>query len=185
LKIAEKYSKKYLKNEINEIQRRKAYKEISVLTIYEEAIIYKYSNDGFESLNENLRKTNGKNDSEFGKLLNSALSKLENYIGLVFRGVNLTENEINKYIAANKDDNILIEPTFISTSKSRLIAMEYRGNTLFRIFSKRGKEIEKIAKFGAHNPQNEREVLFKPNSGFKVLEIINESNYTLITIEEI
>lgn len=185
MNTAEKYSKKYLNNEINEIERSERNSEILSLTIYEKAIIFKYSNDGFEYLNESLRKTNGENDSEFGKLLNSALAKLDNYSRLVFRGANLTKSEINKYITANKDDKILIEPTFISATKSRLIAMEYGGNTLFRIFSQTGKEIEKIAKFGVHNFQNEREVLFKPNSRFNVLQITNESSYTLITMEEI
>ena len=185
MKKAEKYSKRYLTDEIKEIERSERNNETSILTVYEKAVVYKYSNDGFDSLNEDLRKTNGKNNSEFGKLLNSTLSKLNNYIGLVYRGANLTKSEIYKYIDANKVDKIFIEPTFISTSKSRLIAMEYRGNTLFRISSRTGKDIEKIAKFGIHNPQNEQEVLFKPNSCFKVLEIRNESSYTLVTMEEI
>ena len=62
--------------------------------------------------------------------------------------------------------------------------MAFNGNVLFRLYSRSGKEIEKIAKFGTSNPQNEKEVLFKPNSRFKMLEITQETNYSLITMEE-
>jgi hypothetical protein len=52
------------------------------------------------------------------------------------------------------------------------------------IIGKSGKEIEKFAKYGEHHPQNEKEVLFRPNIRFKVLEITKSDNYTLITLEE-
>jgi hypothetical protein len=50
--------------------------------------------------------------------------------------------------------------------------MQYNGNVLFRILSKTGKEIELISKFGSGS-QNEREVLFAPNSDFNVLDVTN------------
>lgn len=111
------------------------------------------------------------------------MTKLPDFEGLVYRGVNLTRKELLKYIVANRVNEVLIEPTFISTSKSRLIAMEF-GNTLFRIFSRTGKDIEKIAKFGTYSPPNEKEVLFKPNRRFRVLEVLDQGASILISMEE-
>lgn len=99
---------------------------------------------------------------------------------MVYRKVYLTANELKRYQNAFKNDTQIKEYAFISTSKSRLNAMHFPGNCLFRIHSKTGKEIEKIAKFDI-----EKEILFRPNINFKVLEIGKEDNYTLITMEEI
>jgi hypothetical protein len=180
LKKSEKYSKQHLSVELSLIQTTGRVKELPMIDIYEKAIIYKYSNDGYEVLNEELRNNGGQNNSEFGILLERCLNKLPNYQGLVYRGVFLTENEFKKYSHAMQNSVLVTETTFVSTTKSRLLAMEF-GTTLFRIISKSGKEIEKIATFGIYSPPSEQEVLFKPNRSFRVLEIIND----LITLEEI
>lgn len=80
---------------------------------------------------------------------------------------------------------MIIEYAFVSATKSRMVAMQYKGpsrhspNCLFRIYSKTGKEIEKVAKFG------EQEVLTAPGKNFVVLGIDKELDYSLITMEEI
>lgn len=153
--------------------------------MFEKALILKYSNDGFENLNEQLRNSAGENNSEYGKLLESCLNKLNNFEGLVYRGANLTDLELNRYIEANTTNEPLKEFAFISASKSRLIAMEFRGNALFRIYSRSGKEVEKIAMHGVYGAPNEKEVLFKPNTQFNVLEVRQQVDYSLITLEEI
>lgn len=183
LKI-ENYGKKYLDEGIREILSSRRNDEIPELSVFEKAIIYKYSNDGYENINEHLRINKGRKNTEFGKLLDLALSKLSDYEGLVYRGVNLNKNELSRYKEALRLSQFISEYSFISTSKSRLIAMEYRGNTLFRIYSRTGKEIDKIAKFGEYSPSNEKEVLFRLNRSFKVLEVTNQVDYTLITMEE-
>lgn len=99
--------------------------------------------------------------------------------------VNLSSTELEKYVEAYTSNRAVSEPTFVSASKSRLTAMAFNGNTLFRIFSKTGKAIEKIAKFGVHNPPNEKEVLFRPNRAFRILEIEEELSRTIITMEEV
>ena len=55
----EEYSKTYLKSEISEIQLSNRNFELNQLSIYEKAIIYKYSKDGFRDINEVLRKSKG------------------------------------------------------------------------------------------------------------------------------
>ena len=155
------------------------------LTVYERSIIYKYSEDGYEYVNETLRKSSGASITEFGKVLNSSLSKLENYEGLVFRGVELNPSELQQYIDAMAKNEVIVENAFISATKSQLTAFSFGRNARFIIYSKTGKEIEKIAKFGKHHPQNEKEVLFKSGRSFTVLDVTKEQNYTLITMEEL
>lgn len=180
MKTAEKYTNQFLTAELAIVESTNRMNEVPVLNIFEKAIIYKYSNDSYENLNEILRNNKGQNNSEFGILLEKCLNKLPNHKGLVYRGVFLNPEEKNRYLLAMANNSPIIENTFVSTTKSRLIAMGF-GTTLFRIYSKSGKEIEKIATFGLHNPPSEQEVLFKPNKSFRVLEV--EDN--LITLEEI
>jgi NAD:arginine ADP-ribosyltransferase len=181
----ETYVKSNLLAENKEIENTSRKREYPQLTTYEKTIIYKYSNDGFKDINEELRKSRGKYFSEFAKYLKNALNKLPNFDGLVYRKVYLTKNELTKYKNALRNNRSITEYPFTSTTKSRLIAMNFKGTTtykpncLFRMQIKTGKEIDKIAKF------DEKEVLVLPNTTFKVLEISKESNYTLITIEEI
>jgi len=53
------------------------------------------------------------------------------------------------------------------------------------MYSKTGKEIEKITKFGKHNPPNEKEVLFMSGKSFNILEIAVEAGQTTIIMEEV
>lgn len=181
----EKYSKENLTHEMLEITNSIRNNHLPELTLYEKAIIYKYTNDGFEEINELLRNFKGNKNNVFGRFLNRSLSKLPNFEGLVYRAAQLSKLELDRYVIAFKDNSIIKEFTFVSTSKSRLIAMAYRGNVVFRISSRTGKDIEKISKFGEYGFSNEKEVLFRSNRNFKVLEVTEESDYTLITMEEV
>ncbi len=181
----EEYSKNNLKFEISEIQITIRNSELTQLTVYEKAIIYKYSSDGFEVINELLRKSKGRKCDEFGTYLKLSLSKLPNFEGLVYRGAHLSKVELNRYIDSFKHNSLVTEYSFISTSKSRLIAMSFKGNVLFRMFSRTGKDIERITKFGIFGYPNEKEVLFSPNRKFRILDITNELTYSMITMEEI
>lgn len=178
----EEYAKKYLTLELHEIVSSPI-NDYEELSIYEKALIYKYSSDGYEDLNEHLRISKG-GTNYYGKLLNQCLNKLPNFGGLVHRCVNLTTAELQVYIDAEHQNNVVMEYPFISTSKSELTAHSYGRNVKFTIYSKTGKEIEKFAKFGLHNPPNEKEVLFKSGRSFNVLEVTKERGYTLIIMEE-
>ncbi|MES2701694.1 MAG: ADP-ribosyltransferase [Bacteroidota bacterium] len=181
-----KYVEKYLTSELRAIVGSDRAHEFPELSNYEKAVIYKYTNDGYESLNDRLRKSKGSDVPLFGKHLEKALRKLTNYEGVVFRGVHLSETNINQYRKALSTGHLLTEYPFLSTSTSFSIANNVPGlNCIFVIASKTGKAIEKIAKFGIHNPPNEREVLFMPNTQVRVLSISGEGGYTTINIEEV
>ena len=183
MRSIENYAKRYLSQEVKEIKSRAGAEECN-LTIYEKAIIYNYSDFGYEKVNEILRKSEGKIRSDYAELLDKCLDKLPDFEGLVYRCVDLTNLELEIYADCNKEDKPVVEHSFISTSKSVLTANAFGKNTRFVIYSKTGKEIEKFAKFGIDNSSNEKEVLFKSGRTFNVLEVTKEGSYTLITLEE-
>ena len=168
----EKYAKKHLSREIQLIESSdERMNALPALTVYEKAIIFKYSEDGYLDLNETLRLSEGKDISNFGILLDKCLNKLPDYQGIVFRGVEMTYNELDKYRLAFINKESVTEHFFLSTSESKAKAYEWsKGNyrVLFRILSKRGKVIESVTKY-----KIEKEILFRYNSDFIV------DNFTL------
>lgn len=180
------YCNKNLSSELEIIRTTGRANEFPQLNEFEKTIIYKYSDDGYENLNQQLRLNNGRNDTDFGKFLELSLFKLTDFNKIVYRGANLNSQELNKYIQAEKNNISIKEDCFISTTTSKLIAtIGFQGNVLFMIYSRTGKSIEKITKFGIYNPPSEKEVLFVPNSEFRVLGIQQQQKYILITMEEI
>lgn len=157
----------------------------SLLSIEERTLIYKYTEDGYGKLNEALRISKGKNYTDFGYYLDKTLAKLPSYEDILYRSADLSQFELQKYLDANKNNSILVEHSFISTSKSKTIAYGFGKNCLFRMLSRSAKNIEEFSKYGSHHPQNEKEVLFRPNCKFRVLEVTKPDNYTLITLEEV
>lgn len=178
----EEYVKTYLNQELSEFSRNNANINYPQLTIYEKIVIYKYTEDGFRTLNARLRSNNGSYLSKYGQYLKFALDKIPNHLGIVYRGVNLSKGELAVYEDAFKNKKIITEAAFLSTTKSILIANMFRGNTLFTILSKKGKSIEDVSKYG--QSQNEKEVLFEYKSKFKVLDFTKNGNLTLIQLEE-
>jgi hypothetical protein len=134
----EEYVSMYLENELKIIENSDRKNILPELTIYEKAIIYKYSEDGYQDLNEKLRISNGVNIPIFGKLLSECLGKLPNFVGNVYRSTSLTDEEYNRYLTAYLKDGLIIESFFISASRSRLIGNQF-GNFRFEIFSQTGK----------------------------------------------
>lgn len=182
---AEKYAKQYLSAEIKEIESSARIDYLPNISIYEKAAILKYTEGGYEDLNECLRKSEGKEKTDLGKIIDQSLSKLDKHKGLVYRCVTLSKKELKRYKDAFELKKPIVEHTFLSTSKSKTTAYMFGKNTIFRIYSRTGKDIEKIAKFGIDHPQNEQEVLFGTGSSFDILDISKEGSLTLITMEEI
>lgn len=154
---------------------------VDYLDLWEKTIIYKYSNDAFKELNETLRINKGFEIPEFGKFLKFCIDKLPDFKDIVYRGVNLSKNEIEKYFMAYQEKSILTENSFISATKSKSIAYQH-GSGIFRIISKRGKDIAILSKY-----PKEQEILFCCNSNFKVLTFAEDiyGNGVFITLKEI
>lgn len=156
------------------------------LTVYEKAIIFKYSDDGYEDLNERLRLSEGKDISDFGILLDECLFKLPDYQGIVYRGDEISKLEFDKYVLCHEKVIPYHGFSFFSTSKSKSKAYERckgrRCKVLFKILSKKGKDIERFSKY-----KTDREVLFQINSIFDVdliEKVEGEINFYRITLTE-
>ena len=178
-----KYVKSNLVRELDEIKKSNRFNNINELDEFEKAIIYHYTDSGYEVLNQTLRE--GGNLTEFGKYLNYSLNKLPNYRLLCYRAIKCSETKLKKYHKAFNSDTVIVEKSFLSCSKSKMLSQYFSDSPLFIILSKRGKEIEKIAKFGIDSSENEREILFMSNSKFKVIDFRKEDNKITITLEEI
>jgi len=98
----------------------------------------------------------GKNMPILGKYLNYSLNKLEDYKLLCYRTIKCNKSDLQKYYDAFTSDSVIIENSFLSYSKSKLISIQFSESPLFIIKSKRGKDIEKISKFGTESGQNEK-----------------------------
>lgn len=170
-------------NALNAIRESKSAKEVTELTEHEKAIIYAYSDEGYE-VNAELRKFRELVTPEFAVHLNAALAKLPDTERSVYSGIWCIDSVLETYKNALKTGDVLIEYGFTSASKSRSIAEQF-GEIILHIASENGKSIEKFTKFRASAYDNEQEVLFKSSSAFRVLDIREKNNLIIIDLEEI
>ncbi|WP_028523932.1 ADP-ribosyltransferase [Runella limosa] len=173
----EEYATVYLQQEIQLVKN----KPEPLLTNFEKAIIYKYSDTGYEDVNELLRLNQGQNLPLFAQLLNECLSKLPDYEGVVYRGEDLSKMQAEIYISAFANGQVITKRQFFSSSRSKQIANMF-GKTSVKIYSKTGKMIEHIANFGINDSQNEREVLFRCNTSFEVVDILQDERGNLLNV---
>jgi hypothetical protein len=169
-------------------QRGRRAAALPMLTPAEKALIYHYTEDGFEQLNAGLHGNGGKNTSLFGVGLVAALTQLPAYEGEALSGVKLSLADLQHYHDCAKNGVPVRWPAFLSASQKNSIAMfnlrTYKKNCLFVIQSRTGRLIEEVAKFGVDG-QNEYEVLFMPNTRFEVLAVVAETDYTRIVLDEL
>lgn len=143
--------------------------------------IDKYSIDFYRDVNFYLR--NGRKPKEefferYIKVMNGGLDKLEKYEGTVYRGADLSPEVINIYKKALETGKSIKENNYLSTS--RIENGAFNKNTKYKIISKNGKKIEELSYF-----PNEKEVLFKEGTKFRVTNISEEDGKTLIEMEEL
>jgi len=126
-----------------------------------------YSEIGSRILNGDLRK--GISHHEEEKALNTALNKLPDYVGTVYRYEDNREG-FEKHLEEIQKGNIQLRPEFLSTSKktkNQLFDFGKDYNMLYyEIESKTGKDIEKLSNTG-----NEYEVLFPSRSAFEITSV--------------
>jgi len=135
----EEYATTYLEREIKIIQTSHRKDVLTQLNVFEKAIIYKYTEDGFDDLNETLRISKGEKITLFGTLLAECLDKLPDFDEIAYRGINLTSIEFQKYLNAFENGESITEHFFISSSSSIYVGNSY-GTVLFKIFSQKGKK---------------------------------------------
>ncbi len=176
--MLKEYVERRLSVELEQVRKKRRNNPSNELNVYEETLIYYYTIEGYEKLNEDL--INGK-ENEYEKYLNEVLDKLPNYEEIVHRGIELSQRQIERYKSAFRNNDKIIELAFTSSSKSQLTANEYsRASVIMSIISKTGKEIEMYSKY-----DYEQEVLFKSKSAFQVLSVDESERIVEIILEEI
>ena len=130
------------------------------LSKVEAAHIVAYSGNAYKKTNAQLRS--GQLDPatyRHSKQLEKALSKLPAYDGTVYRKADLTEAQFSKY----KTGSVTIERGFTSSSTEM---GTWSGSYKYQIKSKTGRNITQLS---SHPGENE--VLFLPNTGFRVTKV--------------
>jgi hypothetical protein len=166
------------------------------LTAAEKAIIYHYTDVGFEDLNEALHEGKVTANNVLGSGLVIALNKLQAHQDVVYSGAYITPKQLKACQNALVQQKPFIWPAFLSSSISLEVARRYltvnylnvSKNCLFTIQSKKGRLIEEVAVYGSNGQlpgQNEREVLFTPDTHFNVKRIEQLDGFNQIIIEEI
>ena len=117
-----------------------------------------YSTAGFTCLNSHLRglETNAEL-SYLVEVMKNAIKKFPSYKGFVRRGVILPDSERSNYF----EGNIVSDKAFLSSSTYQGFA--FKKDQMI-IFSRTGRMIMTV------NNSSENEVLFEPNTKFKVLK---------------
>lgn len=135
------------------------------LTDLELLAIRLYTGEDYKTINSALRSKQVSRGviQYYVQTLDSALSKLPDYKGVVLRGSNLPVAVEKDYV----EGNIVSDLAYMSTSKT----IKYNGKYQFKIHSQSGKYVDAIS----HN-KGEEEVLFARNTKFKILKVEAKSD---------
>jgi hypothetical protein len=140
-----------------------------------------YTSSDYQKLNDALRS---KDATELNAVepyitvAESGLSQLPNFEGVVYRGIDM--NKIPNLSEKYKIGNVVTEEAF--TSSSTIKRGAFKRDTLITITSQTGKDVSILSDF-----PKQKEILFKPNTKFRVLEVtINEkTGKRYISMEEV
>jgi len=155
------------------------------LTDDELADIHHYTDNGYHDLNDYLRENYSSSVSEEEKEENaktvknivSGLSKLPPYQGIVFRGCDLDARLIF-LLPTLKPNDVFYMKGFSSCTYD--LDEKFNGEVQFTIRSKTGRNIEKLS-----DQPEEKEILFAPDSRFRVVSYSQNWEGYHIDLEEI
>jgi hypothetical protein len=151
------------------------------LTEAETRAINMYSDREYQNLNPSLRDEKMIPElTSLKNVLNRGLDKLNPFEGIVYRGTDLPDDVLQKYIDAFNTKGVVTEKAFTSTTIIEQVAKDW-GYVVFEIVSKTGRDISALTKFGT----DESEILFKSGIDFKVTNISQYRGRYTIIMEEI
>jgi len=154
-----------------------------------EAIIH-YTDEGFNDMNKHLRNWGSvhgiaKVEQDIENL-KTALNKLPDWQGTVYRGLDLGGINMNMEQLIKRRDGIISFSSFLSTSQKMTFPNDILeggrggGKYLFEIISKRGKDVEEYVYLSG-----EQEVIFLPKTKFKVLDYDFEGTIKHVKLKEL
>ena len=150
-----------------------------------------YTKNGYKQINGQLisGQNNKPETTRAINRLNEALEKIPNYEGIVYRGDSFdSNNKWFSFLNSIKNKEVFTYKGFMSTSEEKDVTQGFdtifKGAVIFRINSKTGKSIKDFS-----DNYNEFEVLFKPNTSFKIddWDWVNEDRRKkmIVTLTEI
>ncbi|RZJ91146.1 MAG: hypothetical protein EOO60_08275 [Hymenobacter sp.] len=172
------------------------------LTPEEKATIYYYthSHECANAIKKPIAEAAGVISEPSGLWLRAALNKLPPYNGPVYSAEQWPADTLlllHQRQAAGEPLGTLAGvpwPNFMSSSISRKIAERHlfdnlhRKNCLLTVLSRAGRYIEALSRYGSngqHGIDNEQEVLFLPNTSFRVVDIRQKTSYSEIKLIEL
>lgn len=138
-----------------------------------------YTGNGSALINTYLRTgrmTTGLNTLDKVVHLQSAISKLPDFIGTVYRGTVMKWADPSTLVKGEK----FRDPAFLSTSKDKSVhKFTASANVTFEITSLTGKDISHLAK---KLYKDEAEILFMPNTEF-VIDEVEKNEYGQLEVK--
>lgn len=152
------------------------------LTTKDEAAISDYTAPVIHSqINNALREAGAAAELHVKKeadALSTALAKLPDYAGEVYRGVDVTDSELAEAKVFYQPGNVVTERAFTSAATDR--SGSHLGRLRFEIISKTGKSLS-----GYSSAVLEDEILFDQGTQFKVLEARWHGGALHVKLEEL
>ncbi|AMJ66236.1 hypothetical protein [Hymenobacter sp. PAMC 26628] len=181
------YARQHLPTELRLMQTGGYARAHPTLSAEEKALIYHYTASGSTAINRLLRLSQGVPANPLSEELVLAVQKMPCHEGNAFSAAHLSPAELSRLRlvftgGTPQTAQRITWPAFLSASRSILIAerhLNYTGpplphNCLFQISSLRGRSIELLSHYGpnSHDPyDNEQEILFLPNTTFRIIGI--------------
>lgn len=138
-----------------------------------------YTSDGHYAINKALRSQDAMELQKYDSYIRAAVSGLNQmpeYSGTVYRGIEkITEEEAEAIASQYKKDKVITERGFTSASADP--TRQFKGLVQYVIKSQHGKDVSQIALYS-----EEKEVLFPPNTQFKVFDIRKNPSTGITTI---
>ena len=111
----------------------------------------------------------------------NALDKLPKFSWEVSRGINLSNKELSQYIQDLQVWDSYQDSAFLSTTKWSQVSKSFEWDVEFHIQSKTGVDISNLSIYSSR----EKEILFKPNTVFRITKKEIKNNKYFIDMEEI
>lgn len=181
------YAQQYLPAELCLMQTGGYAAAYPHLTTEAKALIYHYTASGSTNINRSLRASQGVPADALSQELVAAVRKMPAYQGSAYSAAHLSPAELSRLRlvftgGTPQTAESLTWPAFLSASRSISIAERHLNytsppmphNCLFLLNSLRGRSIELLSYYGpnSHDPyDNEQEILFLPNTTFRIIGI--------------
>lgn len=185
--ISSVYARQYLPTELRLMQTGGYAAAYPHLTAEEKVLIYHYTANGSTNINRLLRTNQGVPANALSQELVAAVQKMPAYQGSAYSAAHLSPAELSRLRSVftggtPQTAESLAWPAFLSASRSISIAKRHLNytsppmphNCLFLLNSLRGRSIELLSYYGpnSYDPyDNEQEILFLPNTTFRIIGI--------------